>query len=711
MSAKPEASRSLDPIFRPQTIAVIGASREPNALGRQILENVVKYGFRGRVYPVNPKANEILGLRCFPSVLAIPDPIDLAVVVVPRERTLAVVEECGRKGTRGVVVITAGFRETGGAGAEMETQLTDLARRYGFPRVGPNCMGVINTDPQVRLNATFAPTMPLVGNKAFLSQSGALGVAILNIADERGLGLSSFASLGNKADVADDDLLAYWADDPRTAVILMYLESFGNPGRFAQVARAVSRNKPILVVKSGKTHAGARAAISHTGALAGESDVALDAFLQHCGVLRVSTVEELFDLGTAFARNLLPAGPRVAIISNAGGPAILATDAVISQGLEMAQLSEATLAALRSRLPAHASVANPLDMLPTADAPLYGLALRKVLEDPGVDMALVIFVPPMMVDPLEVVGALEEARQAVRKPVIGVLMAPKESGALLRETFPNHLALCQFPEAAAGALAALERQRRWCARGPGVERRWEVDRAAAEKVFAAVRAEGRTELHLREAFEVLAAYGIPVARHVVVRSAEAAEGAARGLGFPVAMKISHGSIAHKTEARGVALNIRSTDQAFHTYHGLTHVLSESQHIPASGRAVIVQEMLSGRETILGMVRDPHLGPLLMFGLGGLFVETLRDVAFRPVPLTDLDARELLRTIRGLPVLAGVRGQKPVAFEMLEEATLRLSQLVTDFDFLEEIDINPFFASERADDCKAADARMRLRADR
>jgi acetyltransferase len=693
-------TNSLDPIFSPHSIAVIGASTEPKALGRQILENLIRYRFRGKIFPVNPKARELLGLRCFPSVLDIPDPIDLAVVVVPRTAAVAVLEECARKGVRGAVVITAGFREVGGDGEAQEQKLAEIAHAAGFRLVGPNCMGVINTDPLVRLNATFAPTMPLDGNVAFLSQSGALGVAILNIAEERSLGLSSFASLGNKADVADDDVLAAWAEDPRTSVILMYLESFSHPAQFARVARSVSREKPLLVVKSGKTRAGARAAVSHTGALVQASDAALDAFLEHCGVQRVPTVEELFDLGMAFARNPLPKGPRVAVLSNAGGPAILATDAVIGAGLEMAQFSEKTLTALKSRLPAQASCNNPLDMLPTAGASLYGYALRVALEDPGVDMALVIFVPPMMIEPEEVIGALEEARRAVPKPVVGVLMAPEESRAMLHETYPNHLALCQFPESAAVALAALERQRRWRDRGPGVERQWPVDRAAAEKIFTAARAEGRTELHLDESFAVLTAYGIPMARYTVVRSPEAAEEAAREIGFPVAMKLAHGGIAHKTEARAVALNIRSADQAFHTYYGLTHG-------KALGEAVLVQEMIPGRETILGMVRDANVGPLVMFGLGGLFVETIRDVAFRPVPLTDLDARELIHAIRGYAVLSGVRGQKPVAFEALEEAIARLSQLVADFGFLEEIDINPFFASERSSDCKAADARMRI----
>ena len=414
----------LDAVFRPQSVAVIGASTDPQALGHQILANLITYGFRGRLFPVNPKARELLGMRCFGSVLDIPDPIHLAVVVVPRERAADVLEECGRKGVRAAVVITAGFREVGGEGAEKEVQLTEVGRRHGIRLVGPNCMGVINTDPLVRLNATFAPAMPLEGNVAFLSQSGALGVVILNIAEERNLGISCFASLGNKADIADDDALAYWAEDPRTSAILMYLESFSHPARFAQVARAVSREKPILVVKSGKTQAGALAATSHTGALAEASDVALDAFLDHCGVQRVGTVEELFDLGIAFSRNPLPAGPRVAILSNAGGPAILATDAVIGRGLALAQLSPATLEALRARLPRNAIISNPLDMLPTADANTYGFALRKLLEDPGVDMAVAIFVPPMMVDPVEVVGALEEARHTAAKPVVGVLMAP-----------------------------------------------------------------------------------------------------------------------------------------------------------------------------------------------------------------------------------------------------------------------------------------------
>lgn len=691
----------LDPVFRPRSVAVIGASTDPNALGRQLLENILNYQFRGRVYPVNPKVRELAGLRCFPSVGDIPDPVDLAVIVVPRARVLGVLDECGRKGIRGAVVITAGFRETGEEGARLEAEMAELARGYGMRLVGPNCMGVINTDPEVRLNATFAPTMPLPGRVAFLSQSGALGVAILNIAQERDLGLSSFASLGNKADVADDDVLAYWADDPRTKVVMMYLESFTRPARFAQVARAVSRHKPLIVVKSGKTRAGALAAGSHTGALAAASDAALDAFLEHCGVLRVGTVEELFDLGAAFAQNPLPAGPRVAIISNAGGPAILATDAVIGRGLEMAQLSESTLAAMRRRLPPHASVSNPLDMLPNADATLYGLALEKVLTDPGVDMAMVIFVPPIMVDPVEVIAALEAARRVAPKPVVGVLMAPEESHGLLRETFPDHLALCQFPESAAGALAALERQRRWHARGAGAEPALAVDRAAAARIIESALAAGRLDLDLDECFRVLEAYGIAVAPWRRVTSPAEAEEAARALGFPVAMKLAHGGIAHKTEARAVALNIRSTDQAFHTYYGLTHG-------GAAGDAVIVQQMISGRETILGMVRDPHLGPLVVFGLGGLFVETIKDVAFRPVPLTDLDARELIRAIRGYPILAGVRGQKPVVFADLETAILRLSRLVSDFDCLEEIDINPFFASEHPGESRAADARFRLR---
>ncbi len=692
----------LHPVFRPQSVAVVGASTQVNSLGHQILQNLIQYHFPGKIYPVNPRAKELLGLRCFPSVLDIPEQVDLAVIVVPRDLSLTAVEHCGRKGIKGLVVITAGFREVGAEGAALEAKLSALAKEYGMRLVGPNCMGVINTDPHVRLNATFSPTFPLDGNVAFLSQSGALGVAILNIAEERNLGLSSFASLGNKADVTDDEVLAYWAQDPRTEVILMYLEAFSDPASFARVARTVSLEKPVLVVKSGKTRAGARAALSHTGALSEASDVALDAFLAHCGVQRVNTVEELFDLGAAFARNPLPAGPRVAIISNAGGPAILAVDAVIGYGLEMAHLSDATLAAIRSRAPSQASVTNPLDMLPTADAALYGFALRRVLEDPGVDMAMVIFVPPMMVHPVDVIGALEDVRREIKKPVVGVVMAPEESIALLRENYPNHLALCQFPESAARALAALARQRRWRDRGHGKAPAWPVDRAAAERILSTARAEGRAELDLHESFAVLDAYGISVARYVVVNSPEEAEGSARGLGFPVAMKLAYGGIPHKTEARAVALNVRSTDQAFHTYYGLTHG-------GAAGTAVVVQEMLpTGRETVLGIVRDPNLGPLLMFGLGGLFVETIRDVAFSPVPLTDLDARELLHAIRGYPILAGVRGQKSVDFTKLEEAIMRLSQLVADFDFIEELDINPFFASERPEDCKAADARIRLR---
>lgn len=441
----------LDSLLKPQSIAVVGASRKAGSIGREILHQLIEFEYRGMLFPVNPKADFVHSMKAYPSVCSIPDPVDLAVIVVPREAVLGVVDDCGKKGVKGLVVITAGFSETGEEGKRMEAELRERIRRYGMRMIGPNCMGLINTDPAVHMDSTFAPTLPLSGRIAFMSQSGALGVAILNIAQQLDLGFSYFVGLGNLTDVSSNDLLLFWEDDPNTDLILMYLESFGDTKRFMQIGRRISKRKPILAVKSGRTEAGARAASSHTGALSARQgpDIAAGALLEQSGVIRVNTVEELFDLALGFSKNPLPRGNRLAILTNAGGPAIMATDTAASLGLRLAELSPRTRQELRRLLPPEAIVQNPVDMTGKSDRSRYDPCAQILLEDESVDSLLVVFVPPMMIDPMDIVEGLEVLRKKFDKPMFGVFMAPDEFFQELNEKHPGHMAIYLFPESAA----------------------------------------------------------------------------------------------------------------------------------------------------------------------------------------------------------------------------------------------------------------------
>jgi acetyl coenzyme A synthetase (ADP forming)-like protein len=704
------AATDLDAIFRPRSIAVIGASRRPGTIGYQILDNLFRHGYTGAVYPVNPHARVVHSVRAYPTVEDVPDPVELAVVVVPKEHVLAVAEACGRRGVRALVVITAGFREVGGEGVARERALVEVVRRYGMRLVGPNCMGVLNTEPDVSMNATFAPTMPPPGPVSFLSQSGAMGVTILDYASEYGIGISKFISLGNKPDVSANDVLAYWRADPATRVALMYLENFGNPRRFTAIAREMSREKPIAVVKAARTRAGARAGSSHTGALA-ELDVATDALLAQCGALRADTVEELFDLAMAFGNAPLPAGNRVAVVTNAGGPGIIIADACESHGLVLAELAEATRAELRATLPEEASVANPVDMIASADAPRYRAVLETVLPDPNVDAVIAAFVPPLGVQAEDVAEAIATAAVGQPKPVLAVLMGrqglPQGMARLHRARVPAYI----FPESATRALAALWRYRRWRDRPPGRVRVFEdVDRAAAEAVLAGARGGGRPRLLEHEALALLAAYGIPVAPHRFADSERAAVRAAAELGYPVVLKAVATEVIHKTDVGGVLLGIEDEAELRAAWRTLLDRMAAHGLRPGAGlEGALVQRMLpGGRETIVGMTTDPNFGPLVMFGLGGIYVEAIRDVAFRIHPVTDRDAAEMVRQIRGFPLLAGIRGQRAVDLGLLEEVVQRVSQLVADHPDVLELEINPFLAFEPGGPSAAVDGRVILR---
>jgi acetyltransferase len=693
----------LDGIFRPRSVAVIGASRRKQTIGHEILSNLMSCEFNGAVYPVNPSASSVHSIKSYARLADIPGPVDLAVVVVPKGRVLPVVRQCGKKGVKGLIVITAGFKEVGAEGAAAEAKLAELVHKHGMRMVGPNCMGVVNTEPDVRLNATFAAAVPIRGNVGFVSQSGALGEAIIADAAQAGLGIAMFVSVGNKGDVSGNDLLEYWEDNPDIGAILMYLESFGNPRRFTSLARRVTRKKPVITVKAGRTAAGARAASSHTGSIVG-LDIATDSLLEQCGILRVGSMADMFVQADALANQPVPRGRRIAIVTNAGGPGILCTDACIGRGLEIAVLRPATHRALERVMPAEATSANPIDMIASADAERYRDVLKIIKKDPGVDAIIAIFVSPIMIDAFEVARAIADSATGA-KPILSVFMGKRRSEEGLAELRKRRVPVYRFPEEAASAMGAMARYRVLRDAPIGKPVRFRVDRPRARKAISRARSEGRSELLPSEVFDVLGAYGLPVAQTRRSRTAAEAIAAAIELDYPVVLKVASSRISHKTDVQGVKIDLRNADEVGKAFRDLTSRLRK--HDP--DLEVLVQKMVTGgREVILGMTRDPNFGPLMMFGLGGVYVEVLQDVSVKIHPLTDVDARSMVRRIKGFPLLAGTRGEKAVDVERIEECLLRLSRLVSDFETeIGEMDINPFIVTDRPDTSMVVDARIFL----
>ncbi|HKZ59246.1 MAG TPA: acetate--CoA ligase family protein [Candidatus Thermoplasmatota archaeon] len=696
----------VDAVFSARSIAVVGASRDPRSIGHTIVRNLVRDGFRGTVYPVNPRADHILSIRAYPSVSRIPGPVDLAVICVPAALVEAALEECGRKAVRAAIVITAGFREVGEEGRLREKAVERVLAKFGMRAVGPNCMGCITTAPDVSMNATFALGMPRRGNVAMMSQSGALSAAIMEYARGQNIGFSKFVSMGNILNVDTVDLLEYFGRDKATSVILMYLETFGDAARFASVCRPLSKRKPIMAVKGGRTAAGARAARSHTGALAG-SDAAVQSLFDQCGVIRANTLEELFDFTQALSGAPLPNGRQVAIVTDAGGPAIMATDALPACGLALSRLSLRTKERLKRAMPPEASVENPVDMIASADSNRYRRVLKIVLSDEGVDGAIVICVPPVIIDVEATAEAISEVASASGKPVLGVFMgadyASKGRSILESHGVPSFL----FPESAVRAFAAMAEYARIRARPVGRVRRFRVDRACARRVLELAHREGREALKDRETIALLAAYGIPMPRTTFAANAEDAILRAREIGYPVALKVSSPKVSHKTEVGGVVLDLRSDAEVFHAYHKLLEKARKHGFADFLEGVIVQQMVLGGQEVIIGATRDVQFGPMVAFGLGGVFAEYFKDVNFRIAPLTDVDARELVRSIRAFPVLEGARGAPPSDVRFLEETALRVSQLVADFPDILSLDLNPFRAFESGKRGLAVDARVFL----
>jgi len=704
---------SLRPFFQPRSVAVIGASRDPSSIGHRVFDALSRSGFRGPVYPVNLQATMIGALRAYPSARDLPEPVDLGVVAVPREAVLNVVDDCAARGIRALVVITAGFAEAGPEGQRLQERLVEKVRGYGMRMLGPNCLGLMNTDPQVRLNASFSPVFPRPGRIAMASQSGALGLVLLGAAQRLNLGLSAFVSIGNKADVSSNDLLQYWEEDADTDVILLYLESFGNPRRFARIARRVSRRKPIVVVKGGRTKAGWRAAGSHTAALTAP-DVAVDALFQQTGIIHAETLEEMFDLAGALSRQPLPQGRRVAIVTNAGGPGILCADACETGGLVVSVPSLETKALLAGWLPATASLDNPIDMIAAASPEQYRRTIETVLAAPETDMLVVLYVSLEQAVPEAVVEAIRVGVAAGRtlggadKPVLVCLMAEGGLAAPLvleKESIPTYV----FPEAAARVLSHMAEYAEWRAKPEGIIPVYaDADFATARAVCStALQQRGAGWLDAEETRKLLSAVGLPILPGGVARSAEEAAKLALGLGFPVAVKLASRHLVHKTEVGGVHLNLENEAAVWHAYEQIRNRLLRENNLYAL-EGVLVQPMLSGGvEVMVGMTQDLLFGPLIGFGLGGIHVEILRDVCFRVTPLTDRDAREMVRAIRGARLLQGYRGHPPADLEAVEDVLLRVSRLVEAVPEIGELDLNPIFAFPPGQGCRIVDARIRV----
>jgi acetyl coenzyme A synthetase (ADP forming)-like protein len=705
---------SLRPLFAPRAVAVVGASRNQSSVGRRVLDAIIAAGFNGEIHPVNPRAAEVAGLNAYASARDLPRGVDLAVIAVPATSVPAAIDDCAAAGVRSVVVISAGFAEAGADGWARQERLTEQVRGYGMRMVGPNCLGLVNADPSIRLNASFSPIFPPPGHIGLLSQSGAIGIAILELATGRRLGLSTFVSVGNKADVSGNDLLEYWEQDPSTHVLLLYLESFGNPRRFARLARRVGRSKPIVVVKSGRTHAGARAAGSHTAAIA-VSDVTVDALFEQSGIIRADTLDEMFDIAACLDLQPLPPGRHVGIVTNAGGPGIMAADACDAAGLALADLSIATRRRLSERLPEMASPGNPMDMIASAGPEQYRQTIETMLAAPEVDSLIVIFTPVEVASSGPILEAIRDGVHAARragiaaKPVLACVMAAPGRPVPI-DAIGERLPAFAFPENAARALGKATAYATWRAQPQGLL--WGFDDcdtgAAREICRAALTRPGDGWLTDDEVQRVLRACGMPMAASGVAHSADEAVALAASIGFPAVAKLSSRDIQHKTDLGLVRLALADATAVRQAFDDI--VATARRAAPtAMVDGVLMQPMVTGGvETMMGIVQDSLFGPLVAFGLGGIHVEIFRDVRIRMAPLTDRDVDELLRGIKGFPLLQGYRGHPPADLDALRELLLRVSRLAAEVPEIAELDLNPVMALAPGHGCRVVDARARVR---
>ncbi|MCC7366943.1 MAG: GNAT family N-acetyltransferase [Chloroflexi bacterium] len=690
--------------LRPTSVAVVGASKRKGTVGAAVLRNLLSAGLDGPVYPINPTAKVVQSVLSYPTVEDVPGPVDMAVIAVPSSLVLEVAEQCGRKGVRTLVVLTAGFGEVDGSGRDREKELLRICRANGMRMIGPNCIGVLNTT--AGLNATFGPTMPPAGRVAFASQSGALGLAAIQEAKRRGIGISDFVSMGNKSDISGNDLLQYWESASETDVILLYLESFGNPRKFGRIARRVAQSKPIVAIKSGRSSAGARASASHTGALIAASDVTVDALFRQAGVIRADTIDSLFDIATLLAKQPVPMGGRVGIVTNVGGPAILCADTCEAEGLVVPPLSPETTAALKALLPAEASAVNPVDMLAAASADQYRQAIEMVAADPGIDAVVAIFIQPLSVQLEDVAREIRAASRnlAGKKPVLAVFMcADQVPGATADQV---DVPIFSSPEPAAIALSRAARYGAWKAAPPiPASRPDDIRRDEAAALVATALGRGGGWLEPDEVAALLDCYGLPQAKQRVVSTIQEAAQTADEFGVPIALKGIAPGLLHKTDAGAVKLNLSGKDEVTET------ALAMSERLAAAGQAptgYVVQQMVSGGvEMIVGLVQDPSFGPVLACGAGGVTAELIKDVSVRLLPLSEQDVSGMVRELRTYPLLNGYRGASKADVAALEDILRRLGALAEDVPQLAEMDCNPVKVLETG--AYIVDARIRVTA--
>ena len=692
----------------PKSIAVIGASDRQGSVGSAITSNILK-GFRGRVYPISPTRPKVFGRRAFKSVLDAPGGVELAVIVIKNTLVPGALEECGKKGVRGAIIITAGFKEVGGEGAALEDQIREIAARHKIDVIGPNCLGVMNLDPRTMMNSTFLKITPKSGHIALVSQSGAICAALCEDASAQGIGFSAVVSMGNKAAMSETDVLRMLAEHRQTRVIVMYLEDMGDGQEFMRVCRHVTRDlkKPVLVLKSGRSPEGAKAAMSHTGALMG-SDETYDALLGQSGAIRVDTMEELFDYATAFSKQPLP-GRGLAIVSNAGGPAIISTDACSRMGIRMADISSVRKK-IDAVIPPWGSSRNPVDIVGDADYERFRGVLGHVLRHPDVGSVICMCTPSGTLDYDGLARVIVEAsKRHPKKTVLASLMGLDEGTGNRDILAAGGVPYYTYAEGAIRALRAMLTFAEWAGSKPGRTARFRADRAAVRDIIAAARAEGRASLLEEEGQRVLAAYGLPLPESRLAESRGAAVRAAKAIGYPVVMKIASPQIVHKSDAGGVRVGLGSDAEVKKAFDEVT--ASAKRHDPSAEiRGVMVVEMVGGgTEVIVGSKREPGMGPVVMFGMGGIYVEVLKDVTFRLAPVTGVEAASMVSGIRTGRILEGVRGQAPSDTAKLAECIQRLSQLVTSFPEIAELDMNPVLVMERGGGCRVLDVRIGLAA--
>jgi len=681
----------LDPIFKPKSIAVIGASDTPHTLNHYMLMNLFEASFKGPIYPVNPKHKFVHGIRAYPTVEDIPDTVDLAVVLVPKKAIPAVIDQCGRKGVNGLVIVTAGFKETGHDGAEEERALLEQVRKYGMKMIGPNCFGVMNTDKEVQMNATFTAYKPTPGNVGFISQSGGLGEILIDRAEREGLGMAQFASVGNKADIDGNDILEYWEDDDRVKGILLYLENIGSPRRFSQLAKKISRKKPIITLKAGITKRGAAAASSHTGALA-DQETANRAIFEQYGVISVSSVEQLFQTCSILVNQPRIKGRNVCVITNAGGPAILQTDALISVGMNMVDLTEKNKAKLRKVLRPECSLKNPIDLIASGGAKEYRAALEVAFAQDDIHSVVVMFIPVVMIDAMEVAEVIAEFSDRQEKPMQVVWLASGKIHGEEAEKFllQKKIPLYEMPLDAARALRHAVSYWEWRQKPPGKEKTFKVDTNRAREIIACAREDNRLSLNDMEAMELLSAYKVPTLKTIKVDTRDEALEAAQKVGYPVVLKATRDGLLHKTDVGGVELDIPDPIKLMEAYSRIDTSLKKRKL--RDGASFLVQPLIQTEsgcvECVIGLQNIKKYGPMIMFGLGGIFIEILKAVGFRMVPMTDEDARELITTSPGWPILKGARGREGVDVDAIVDTILRIGQLAWENPEISSIDLNP-----------------------